>query len=175
MYENLTYMATHLLTHYHDGQLDKTGQPYILHPQRVALKLWRDAEERGAPFPEELYVTGLLHDLFEDTYACRAIIMGYVPESVIDAIEIVSRKEGETYMEFIHRIANSENRMAILVKLADLSDNLDPVRTARLRAQDPDKAAGLERRYLKAQAFLQARLAEMDKEAKESHLYGDVK
>lgn len=168
----LVYDALALATRLHDGQFDKTGQPYILHPMRVGLRLWAENEEMGMPFDPELIATGFNHDTFEDTYACRGVVIGDLPDSVITAIEIVSRdKENETYQEFIHRIANSENRMAIRVKLADLADNLDPVRTARLRATDPDKSAGLERRYLKAQAFLRERLREMDKEAEESHLY----
>ncbi|HUP50107.1 MAG TPA: GTP pyrophosphokinase, partial [Thermoanaerobaculia bacterium] len=41
----------------HAGQVDKAGEPYILHPLRVMLKLTSD-EER---------IVGVLHDVVEDT------------------------------------------------------------------------------------------------------------
>lgn len=169
----LVYDALALATRLHDGQMDKTGQPYIMHPTRVGMRLWAENEEKGLPFDPELIAAGFTHDIIEDTYANRDILFTELPLAVIDAIEIVSRVEGETYQEFIHRIANTENRMAIRVKLADLADNLDPIRTRQLRQQDPEKAFGLRRRYLKAHTFLQERLKEMDKDAEEAHLYGD--
>jgi len=41
----------------HEGQLDKGGEPYILHPLRVMMKL-KDERQR---------VVAVLHDIIEDT------------------------------------------------------------------------------------------------------------
>jgi hypothetical protein len=47
---------------------------------------------------------------------------------VIEAVRLVSRADGDSYEQFIERIAASGNQLAILVKLADLHDNTDPAR-----------------------------------------------
>ena len=41
----------------HAGQVDKAGQPYILHPIRVMLRMGSEAER----------ITGVLHDVIEDS------------------------------------------------------------------------------------------------------------
>jgi len=41
----------------HAGQVDKAGEPYILHPLRVMLKMRSDEEK----------IVALLHDVVEDT------------------------------------------------------------------------------------------------------------
>ena len=41
----------------HDGQRDKAGAPYILHPLRVMMKMTTESER----------ITAVLHDLIEDT------------------------------------------------------------------------------------------------------------
>jgi hypothetical protein len=47
---------------------------------------------------------------------------GY-PRAVVDALEAISRTEGERYGAYIERVA--ANPLAVRVKLADLQDNLD--------------------------------------------------
>lgn len=41
----------------HANQLDKSGQPYILHPMRIMLRCSTDDERQAA----------IMHDLIEDT------------------------------------------------------------------------------------------------------------
>lgn len=41
----------------HEGQLDKCGEPYILHPLRVMLKMHTEVER----------ICAVLHDVVEDT------------------------------------------------------------------------------------------------------------
>ena len=41
----------------HEGQKDKAGQAYILHPLRVMLRTGNDTER----------ICGVLHDVIEDT------------------------------------------------------------------------------------------------------------
>ena len=43
----------------HDGQTDKSGKPYILHPIEVALSLYKESDK----------IVALLHDVLEDTDA----------------------------------------------------------------------------------------------------------
>lgn len=101
----------------HAGQLDKGGQPYILHPLRVMLALTSD----------EARMAAVLHDVLEDTYVSIVDLrlQGF-PQTVLDAVEALTRREGETYTGYVLRA--SENPIARAVKLADLRDNMDPSR-----------------------------------------------
>ncbi|MBN1218309.1 MAG: GTP pyrophosphokinase [Anaerolineae bacterium] len=98
----------------HQGQVDKYGQPYILHPLRVMFRL-----ETGLA-----QMVGILHDVIEDSDLTFDDLrrMGYSDE-VITALDGVTRREGETYDEFVERsLAHPVSRQ---VKLADLEDNMD--------------------------------------------------
>jgi (p)ppGpp synthase/HD superfamily hydrolase len=104
-----------------DGVVDKGGQPYIGHLERVSAAL----EELGATYQ----IAGLLHDAIEDTtYSGQDLLDEGVPYEAVRLVQIVTRHERESYMDFIHRIAL--HRDAIPLKVADILDNLDPDRVA---------------------------------------------
>ncbi len=97
----------------HDGQTDKAGAPYIFHPIRVA-----------STFSDEiLQVIAVLHDIVEDTEITLAVLDARFPRSVVNAIEALTRRDDETYKEFIDRVARNPN--ARLVKIADVRDTSD--------------------------------------------------
>jgi (p)ppGpp synthase/HD superfamily hydrolase len=102
----------------HRDQFDKAGVPYIAHPLAVMRKV------SGAAWH-----VAVLHDVMEDCDVTREDILGagYTTEEA-DAIELLTRRDGETYEEFIERIALSGNALAVEVKMADITDNLDPSR-----------------------------------------------
>ena len=108
----------------HRGQVDKAGQPYILHPLRVMNNL-------GLNAPLEHQMAALLHDTMEDCGVTRESMkkQGF-PEEVIVAVEHLTKNaEGEAdYNKAIDRVL--ENPIAIQVKLADLKDNMDMKRLA---------------------------------------------
>ena len=98
----------------HQGQVDKGGHPYILHPKRVA--------ERCEP--EEEKIVAMLHDVMEDTdYTADDLRKEGFSEEIITALFCLTHQEGEGYMEYIERIC--ENSLAVRVKYADLQDNMD--------------------------------------------------
>lgn len=117
--------AIEIATLAHEGQVDKQGEPYILHPLRVMLGLKKE-EER---------IVAILHDTVEDTSVTIADLkrLGY-SQTIVDAIDSLTRKN-ETYDAFIRRV--KKNPLAIKVKLADLTDNTDltrgPIDSKRLR------------------------------------------
>jgi (p)ppGpp synthase/HD superfamily hydrolase len=98
----------------HQGQVDKAGQPYILHPLRVMFRLETELER----------IVGVLHDVVEDSEVTFADLrrMGYA-EEVMAALDGVTRREDESYEEFVERsLAHPVSRR---VKRADLEDNMD--------------------------------------------------
>jgi (p)ppGpp synthase/HD superfamily hydrolase len=98
----------------HEGQVDKGGEPYILHLLRVMFSRKTESE----------MICAVLHDVVEDT----DISLDYLrnqgfSEEVLSALDALTRREGETYDEYIGRII--ENKIAGYVKMCDLFDNMD--------------------------------------------------
>ena len=112
----------------HRGQVDKVGQPYILHELRVMFSLDSEKEK----------IVGVLHDVVEDTkYTLDDLRgMGYA-EDVLAALDCLTKREGERYEAFIERI--KQNPIARRVKIADLQDNLDLTRLAEITQKDVER------------------------------------
>ena len=119
----------------HKGQKDKNGQPYILHPLRVMLRLEREVDR----------IVGILHDVIEDTSVTPNDLRkaGY-SEEILAALDGVTKREGEPYEDFVRRAES--NPIAKRVKLADLEDNMDLKRLTKVLPKDIDRL----NRYLKA-------------------------
>jgi len=101
----------------HKGQRDIEGKPVILHPLKVGLM----GETR-----EEI-ITGFLHDVVEDTsYTFTDLLREGVDEEIIDALILLTHEESNmSYDEYIAKIAASGNRLALKVKLNDITHNLE--------------------------------------------------
>jgi guanosine-3',5'-bis(diphosphate) 3'-pyrophosphohydrolase len=115
----------------HAGQKDKAGQPYIMHPLRVMARVHRPDEPAFA-------ITGVLHDVVEDCegYSIDTLYLEGFNAEVVDAVNSVTRRDDENYLEFVERAA--ANRIGKAVKIADIQDNLDPDRI-RLLPPDPER------------------------------------
>ena len=100
-----------LATHQHQGQVDKSGMPYILHPTRVAERM-RTAEEK---------VVGWLHDTVEDTGLSLSDIEQQFGSETADAVDAISRRKDEPWEKYLERV--KKNRVARAVKISDLIDN----------------------------------------------------
>jgi (p)ppGpp synthase/HD superfamily hydrolase len=123
----------------HQGQLDKAGKPYLLHPLRVMLSVSSN----------DARIVAVLHDVVEDTSATVGDLRAEgFSETVLDALDSVTKREGEGYMDFVARAAS--NPIGREVKLADLADNCDLGRIASPTQRDHDRIA----KYRTAQAFL---------------------
>ena len=125
----------------HRGQVypSPTGEPYILHPLRVMLRMVSAAER----------VVALLHDVVEDTPTTLTDLrrFGY-SEAVVAAIDRLTRRDGEPYEAYIERLAGDP--LARRVKLADLADNLANNRRLAPTAPVRERLA----RYQRARARL---------------------
>ena len=103
-----------MATRAHDGQIDKAGKPYILHPLRVMMKVKS----------MDMKIVAVLHDIIEDTnLTIYDLVFEGFSNQIIDAIECLTKKENEDYMDFIERCR--VDYIARIVKLADLDDNSD--------------------------------------------------
>ena len=104
--------AIAIATEAHAGQVDKAGEPYILHGLRVMLAV-ETTEERMA---------AVLHDVVEDTdWTIEGLREEGFSNEVLGAIQSVTKQDGETYQEFVRRAAIHPIGKA--VKIADLLDN----------------------------------------------------
>jgi guanosine-3',5'-bis(diphosphate) 3'-pyrophosphohydrolase len=124
----------------HKGQCDKGGQPYILHPLRVMQTVDGDHARMAA----------VLHDVVEDTKVTLAQLRSRgCPRPVVTAVDALTRRRGESYIEFVLRSA--KHPIARIVKLADLRDNLDPRRLGRFAREEQQR---LVKKYRDALAYL---------------------
>ena len=130
--------AIKLLAHYQGKQKDRGGNPYILHPIRIALKLDTQTQRAAA----------LLHDIIEDTNCDEEVLLAEgISQEVIDIIKILTRNENELYEDYIVRIKRSLNDDAIRIKKLDLLDNIDLTRLKKVTDKDLKRNKKYERAY----------------------------
>lgn len=109
--------AIEIATIAHENQVDKGGNPYILHPLRVMM----NCESENAK------ICAVLHDVVEDTSITFGDLKEYgFNDEIITALDCLTKRKGEPYEEFINRVL--QNEVACYVKLADLIDNMDLTR-----------------------------------------------
>lgn len=117
--------AINIATKAHQGQFDKAGKPYILHPLRLMLRLETEPE----------MMVAVMHDVVEDSNITLIDLEGSgFPAEVIAAIDCLTKRDGEDYDSFIARVA--KNSLARKVKIEDIKDNLDLTRLKTLSEKD---------------------------------------
>lgn len=112
----------------HKGQYDKAGVDYIEHPLFVASLV--DTQEEKA--------VALLHDVLEDSpYTAEELILAGLPETVVSAVQILTKKKGQDYQQYLELVKSSP--IARRVKLADLKHNSDLSRLATVTEKDLER------------------------------------
>lgn len=125
----------------HAGQTDKGGQPYVLHPLRVMLRVATESER----------IAAVLHDVVEDSdVSLEALSAQGFSDDVVCAVEALTKRPGETRLAAAHRSA--ANAIARVVKLADNAENLD---VSRIPEPTPGDLARLVE-YRQVRAILEA-------------------
>ena len=98
----------------HKGQIDKAGQPYILHPLRMMFNVERHDEK----------IVAMLHDVVEDSdWTIDQLKVEGFSENILEAVYRLTRKDKDSYEQFIN-IAGG-HPISRKVKIADLIDNMD--------------------------------------------------
>ena len=114
----------------HQGQIRKSGEPYLIHPLEVSGIL------ADLKLDEASIVAGLLHDTIEDTLAKPEEIQELFGQEVLDLVEGVTKlgtfqssqavsveeKQAENFRKML--VAMAKDIRVILVKLADRTHNM---------------------------------------------------
>lgn len=107
--------AIELASKAHAADYDLDGNPTILHPLAVGMMGRNDLER----------VVGFLHDVVEDTrYDFSDLEELGFSELVIDTLRLLTHDKQTPYMEYIKRICESGNEVAVNVKINDLKHNM---------------------------------------------------
>jgi (p)ppGpp synthase/HD superfamily hydrolase len=125
----------------HAGQTDKAGAPYISHPARVAASV--------AQYGPEAQIVAWLHDVPEDTPVTVAEIEAEFGPQIAAAVAAITKVEGESLETYLAKVATEP--LAVIVKIADVSDNSSPERLAKLPEATQVR---LTAKYAKALALL---------------------
>lgn len=138
---DLVVKAIEMAISAHGSQKDRVGNPYILHPLRVMNKFWDNPE---------LMCVAVLHDVLEDTEITSDDLLREFPKNIVDAVELLTKAEDQSYEDYIARLLESKNKLALKVKVADISDNSSFDRSLDKEADESDKMGKKLLRYRKA-------------------------
>lgn len=128
-----------IVTNAHQGQFDRGGNPYILHPLKVMHYLKSE--------DEELLCIALGHDVIEDTgLTYQELREQGISERVIQGIKALTKVPGQTYEEYKEAVFS--NRDAMQVKRADLRHNTDIRRLKGVTEKDIARVAKYHQFYV---------------------------
>ena len=139
----------------HSQQVDKAGQPYIEHIDRVVGRI-----QTFPGFIGRAASVAVLHDILEDgrfssgrSWTAQYLLAQHVDPEVVWRVIVLTRLSDETYIEYIDRILASDDPEIFLVKLADLSDNMDPRRSSAIPTSLRTRYAVAKARLLQASRY----------------------
>ena len=125
IYTELTRKAMKIAFEAHSGQVDKAGLPYINHPLHLAEQM----------HTEDTCVVALLHDVVEDTpVTLEELRRAGFTENQLQAIGAMTHKKGVAYMDYVKELR--KNKIAAVVKMADIQHNSDITRIANPTKND---------------------------------------
>ena len=134
----------------HEGQTDKDGAPYILHPLAVMSRVDGLTAK----------IVAVMHDVVEDTsVTMEDLRRAGFGRDVLEPLALVTHAKTEPYAEYVIRC--KANPIARAVKLADLTEN-SRIERALMRCETLERDALRMQRYLLSYKFLTDELSEAD-------------
>jgi (p)ppGpp synthase/HD superfamily hydrolase len=128
--------AIEIALYAHKNQVDKDGQPYILHPLRVMLKMDTEVEQ----------IAAVLHDVLEDSdLSSFSLRERGASQEILTVLDHLTHRKNESYEEFILRVR--QNPIAKKIKLADLWDGMDLRRLPEATEEDFARYRKYEKAY----------------------------
>ena len=147
---NLVQLAYEVAEKAHKGQtLKDKVTPYITHPVAVCGLVEPTCLMYGFDFAPELEPVGLLHDVLEDTSYTEADMRVAFGDTITNAVVALTKKPGQSYDTYLSQVMS--NRIAAIVKLADLRHNSDVTRSKDTK---PETIAKYHRAYHQILYFL---------------------
>lgn len=116
--------AHYMSSFVHQGQTDKAGKPYIMHPEHIAKQVKTEDEKTVA----------YLHDVVEDTNISIQTIRELFGETVAEAVQVLTKSPDDSYEDYIRKV--KLNPLAKTVKIADLQHNSDLSRLSTVTDKD---------------------------------------
>lgn len=104
----------------------------MAHALRVAEYAYKAAKDITVISPYDAYLVGLAHDLIEDT-DCPQEILG---TDLFSAVVILTKNDKDDYNKYIYSILDSGDKLAILVKKADMKDHFMQTETLTEKLRD---------------------------------------
>ena len=107
IYTALTKKAMKISFEAHKDQVDKCGIPYVYHPFHIAEQMT----------DEITTCVALLHDVIEDTNTTIDDLRndGF-PDEVLEALELLTHKDNESYFDYVNRIKDNPVLKIILLQ-----------------------------------------------------------
>src|SRR5262245_53331961 len=140
----------------HQGQVRKSGEPYLIHPLEVSGLL------ADMKLDEHAICAGILHDTIEDTVATAAELEQLFGSQVAEIVDGVTKLSTIPYNTSYEKDAENFRRMLVAmakdirVILVKLADRLHNIRT--LEHMKPEKQERIARETLEIYAPLANRL-----------------
>lgn len=94
------------------------GTLKVLHPLQVLADVSRTPD-----MSENMLCVAVLHDIIEDFPEYKTTFQ-VIAKDIAEELDILSRRPGEVYADYIDRICSSGNRNVMWIKLCDLRVNL---------------------------------------------------
>ena len=147
---NLIFKALELVSRLFVDDVDKGGYPYLEH----LISVYRNVSS------ENQKIVALLHDTIEDknVTADDLIELGF-PKKIVDDVAMLSRSKKIEYSKYIDKLVENGSYDALVVKLADLTNNMNLSRIKNPTAED---YARVESRYKPAYEKIINKLNEME-------------
>lgn len=147
---NLIFKALELVSRLFIDDVDKGGYPYLEH----LISVYRNVSS------ENQKIVALLHDTIEDKNVTKEdlIELGF-PKKIVDDVAMLSRSKKIEYSKYIDKLVENGSYDALVVKLADLTNNMNLSRIKNPTAED---YARVESRYKPAYEKIINKLNEME-------------
>lgn len=132
-------IAIQMAANAHLGQVDRGGNPYILHPLWVMHKVRH--------LGNDYMITAVLHDVVEDTnLTYDDLTEAGFDFKIIEALKLLDHSDDTiSYEQYVINL--SKNKIAREVKLRDLEHNSKITRLKGLRQKDFDRLIKYQKSY----------------------------
>ena len=144
IYTPLTKKAARIAYDAHQGQVDKSGMPYIFHPYHLAEQM----------DDEDATCVALLHDTVEDTDVTLDELAAEFPARIVEAVRLLTHNPAVSYPDYVRAI--KQNPLATKVKLADIAHNSDETRFADCDSVSQESIERRRAKYAEARAILES-------------------